>query len=472
MGSASAISILSGIIKNKVAALLLGPSGFGFLAMLQSALGIIATIAGAGLTNSGVQQIATSNNSANPDDVAHAKKALFVASIILGFLGAAATLLFREQLAYFLLSNKNHSNAIVFISIGIITTSISGAQTAFLNGLHKIPELAKVSVCSSLGSMLITIIALWQLGVEGVFMAVLSIPVSSLAASWWFSKKVQIPEISFNWREVYPPLRKMLSLGFVFMTTSLMVVGNQFLVRVIITQKIGLEATGHFQAAWTISMMYLGFILNAMSADYYPRLSAVSHDNKQTRILVNDQTEVALLLAAPVILGMITFSPTIINLLYSASFADSSKILRWQLIGDVFKLASWTMAYVLLSSNFSRLFFWAELSFHVVYLSLIWFGVRAWGLEITGLSFLISYAYYFLLIWFIVKRLINFYWNKEVIILFVSVLICGTAITVLIKWGNHMMVSSIITVIVGVYSVLRLSRITGGLHLSKIFNRG
>jgi enterobacterial common antigen flippase len=348
----------------------------------------------------------------------------------------------------------------------------SGAQTALLNGLHKIAELAKTSAYSSLGSMLISSLALWQLGEDGAIYAALSIPFSSLAASWLFSRKLYTNEVSFSWQRVYPPLRKMFSLGFVFMTTALMVVGNQFIVRVIITQKIGLVATGHFQAAWTISMLYLGFILSAMSSDYYPRLSAASHDNNLIRTLVNDQTEVALLLAAPVILGMITFTSLIINILYSPSFADSVKVLRWQLIGDVFKLATWSMGYILLGSNYGRVFFWAELSFHLVSVSIIWFGISTFGIEITGISFLIAYAYYFLLIWFLVKRLIGFSWDKVVIVLFVIVLMLSILTTYIVKLNSNMIFAVLITALVGIYSIYRLSNIAGGLKISKLFRRG
>jgi len=56
-------------------------------------------------------------------------------------------------------------------------------------------------------------------------------------------------------------------------------------------------------------MTYIGFVLGAMGADYYPRLSEAINDYPRARRLVNEQTEMALLFASPVLLAMITLAP-------------------------------------------------------------------------------------------------------------------------------------------------------------------
>ena len=68
-----------------------------------------------------------------------------------------------------------------------------------------------------------------------------------------------------------------------------------------IQQKLSAESLGYFQAAWAISMTYIGFVLSAMGTDYYPRLTQTIHDRIKVNRLVNEQTEVAILLAGPVL---------------------------------------------------------------------------------------------------------------------------------------------------------------------------
>jgi len=58
LGGSSFINILIGMIKTKIVALLLGPSGVGFMGVLSSLQQIVTTVTGLGLNTSGVRQIA------------------------------------------------------------------------------------------------------------------------------------------------------------------------------------------------------------------------------------------------------------------------------------------------------------------------------------------------------------------------------------------------------------------------------
>ena len=110
-----------------------------------------------------------------------------------------------------------------------------------------------------------------------------------------------------------------------------------------------MDASGYFQAAWLISMTYIGFVLGAMATDYLPRLTETISDKVRTRSLVNEQTEMALLMAAPVLLMMMIAAPLIIEVLYSRSFMPAVEVLRWQVIGDVFKIIGWPMGFIVLA---------------------------------------------------------------------------------------------------------------------------
>ena len=76
-------------------------------------------------------------------------------------------------------------------------------------------------------------------------------------------------------------------------------------------------------------MTYIGFVLQAMSVDYYPRLAAAIADHDAVNRMVNEQTEVALLLAGPVLLAMLGLAPWVIDVLYSPQFSEAAAILRW-----------------------------------------------------------------------------------------------------------------------------------------------
>lgn len=80
-----------------------------------------------------------------------------------------------------------------------------------------------------------------------------------------------------------------------------------------------------------------------MSTDYYLRLTAVISDHGEGRrllSLVNQHTEVGLLLCIPVLVLMLGLARWVIGLLYSNAFGPGAGVLRWHLLslGDILKV--------------------------------------------------------------------------------------------------------------------------------------
>src|ERR1019366_2843077 len=121
----------------------------------------------------------------------------------------------------------------------------------------------------------------------------------------------------------------------------------------------------------TISMQYVTFVLTAMGTDYYPRLTGVIHDHEAAGRLVNEQAEIATLLSAPVFIAMMATAPWVIHLLYAASFTPAIEILRWQVLGDVFKVASWPLGFLILAAGDGKTFFLTETASMLVLAGLI-----------------------------------------------------------------------------------------------------
>ena len=112
----------------------------------------------------------------------------------------------------------------------------------------------------------------------------------------------------------------LLKLGFAFMASGILMMGAAYAVRIMVLRMVGLEAAGYYQAAWTLGGLYVGFILQAMGADFYPRLTAVAKDNAACNRLVNEQAQISLLLAGPGVIATLTFASVVIALFYSAEF--------------------------------------------------------------------------------------------------------------------------------------------------------
>lgn len=125
------------------------------------------------------------------------------------------------------------------------------------------------------------------------------------------------------------------------MGAALLTLVTQLTARSLVMKDLGIQASGYFQAAWAMSMTYIGFVLSAMAADYLPSLTEAVHDRERAKSLVNEQTEMALLLAASAMLAMLILAPWLIELLYTKGFTPAAELLRWQVMGDLFKFVGW-----------------------------------------------------------------------------------------------------------------------------------
>jgi PST family polysaccharide transporter len=254
----------------------------------------------------------------------------------------------------------------------------------------------------------------------------------------------------------------LLKLGFAFMSSGLITMGVAYVVRITVLHKVGIAATGFYQSAWTLGGLYVGFILQAMAADFYPRLTASANDNSACNRLVNEQARVGLLLAGPGVIATLAFAPVVIALLYSAKFGPAVGILRWVCLGATLQVITWPMGFIIMAKGRSGLLVLCELAWGFVSLGLAWICVTSFGLNGAGIAFFGSYIFHAFLIYPIVHRLSGFRWstaNKQTGLLFLSliaVVFCGCYVLPLL-WATS--VGTIAVVVSGAYSIRVLLRL-------------
>jgi PST family polysaccharide transporter len=302
---------------------------------------------------------------------------------------------------------------------------VSASQGALIQGMRRIADLAKMGVWGALFGTLISIPVVYFLREKGVVPSLVGVALMTIITSWWYSRKINIPTSSMTASEVGKEAAALLKLGFAFMSSGLMTMGVAYAVRVIVLRKVGFEATGFYQSAWTLGGLYVGFILQAMAADFYPRLTASAQDNITCNRLVNEQTLVGLLLAGPGVIGTLTFAPLVIALFYSAKFSGAVGVLRWICLGTILQVITWPMSFIIVAKGRQAIFFGSELAWTVVSLGLAWTCVRSFGLNGAGIAFFGSYAFYGFMLYLVVDRLSNFRWshaNKQTGLFFLSLI--------------------------------------------------
>lgn len=435
MGSASVANIVIGLVRMKVAAVLLGPAGIGLIGLLQNMMAVASTLAGLGLGTAGTRQIAEASDDA--EAVAVARRALFWATLALGFLGAGAFFLLRGELAVRVAGDAAFGPSIGWLALGVALTVASASQGALLQGMRRIGDLARLQITSAALSTAMGIAILFAWGEDGVVPFVIAAPLASFVLGHWYVSRLGRPLGGLpNLRLLAAQWRELARIGMAFMVGGLVVSLGFLAVRSLVQQRLGAVDLGHYQAAWAISMTYLGFVLTAMATDYYPRLTATIGDHEAATRLVNEQTEVALLLGGPALVGMMALAPLVVRVLYTPEFTVSADILRWQILGDALKIASWPLGFVMLATGASKTYMLAETTAIVVFVLGVWAGLPFFGIEATGIAFLIMYAAYLPLVFFLARWRIGFAWTPAVIRQMVLVLAMTGLVMGLAYWSE------------------------------------
>lgn len=417
IGGSSALNIMFGIVRTKAMAMLLGPSGYGLLGIYDSICSLTRTVAGMGINTSGVRQIAEAVGTGDSHRIACTVMILRRVAFYTGALGALLLLVLSKPASLLTFGDNRHAAAIALLSLAVFFGDVSSGQGAVIQGLRRIGDLARMNVLGAFYGTVFSIVIVYlyyRHGVaeQGVVPALVCVAAMGILTSWWFARKVRVEPVQVTVPQVMSEASELLKLGVVFMASGLMTLGSGYLIRIFALHEISIQAAGFYQAAWVFGGLYVGFILQAMGADFYPRLTAVAKENQECHRLVNEQAEVGLLTACPGVLGTLVFAPLMIVLFYSAKFGPAVEILRWFCLGMMLRVASWPMGFILLARGERKLFFWTELLSNLVLIGLTWVGIKFFGLAGIGMAFFGSYVVYFAGIYVVVRRLCGFRWSK------------------------------------------------------------
>ena len=414
IGGSSLINVGVGVIRTKAFALMLGPAGFGLMGAYTSIADLVRSVAEMGITRSGVRQIAEAVGTDDSRQIARTVVVLRRVAALLGLFGASILVLLATPVSEFTFgASGGYVTGVMLLSVVVFLNIVAGGQGALLQGMRRIADLSKMAIIGSILGTAVAIPMVYALGDSGVVPAMIAIAVVSLCISWWYARKVHVERLRLTVAEMRGEAGSLLKLGLAFMFSGLLMMGAAYAVRIIVLRSTGLDSAGLYQAGWTLGGLYVGFILQAMGTDFYPRLVAHAHDNLECNHLVNEQAQVSMLLAGPGVIATLVLSPLLLNVFYSSQFALAIDVLRWTCLGMAMRVITWPMGFIIVAKNRQRVFVAAEVAWAVVNVGLSWYCVDRYGLSGAGLAFFASYVFHAVLIYPIVRRMSGFAWSAE-----------------------------------------------------------
>ena len=411
VGGASLLVVVVGLVRTKALALLLGPAGFGLIGMLTAIGDMARSVAGLGLNGSGVQQIAAAQASGETERVQRTAAALRITALVLGVAGGLAMGLLAKPVSWISFGDASHATAIAVVAVGVAVRLLADADAARLQGLRRLGELTRANVVGALFGSTAAVLLVAGLGVSGVAPALLAIALAGLAANAWFGRGSRPTTLRLPPRVLLGEARTLLRLGSAFLASGVLVMGVTYVVRLQLIRQVGLDAAGLYQAAATLGGLYVGFLLQAMSADFFPRLVGLSGDDARANRLVNEQALISQLLAGPGILVTLALAEPVLTLLYSDGFGGAADALRWTCVGMAIKTLTWPIGFIVVAKARPAIFFVTELAWAAATVGLTQLAVARWGIDGAGMAFAGGYLCHALLLNLVVRGMSGFRWS-------------------------------------------------------------
>jgi len=412
-GGVQVFQIIISVIRSKVIAVLLGPAGMGVSGLLTATTSMISGLTNFGLGISAVKNISVAYNQEDPKKIATVVSTIKKLVWITGLLGSLITLFLSSWLSRLTFGNTNYTYAFIFLSITLLMTQLSVGQNALLQGTRNIKYLAKSNLISSFIGLIVTIPLYYLFKLNGIVPAIIVSVFITLCISFLYSSKIKYPYVKLSLKELQIEGKEMLVMGFVLSLSGIITLGVSYIVRLYIGRDGGIEEVGFYNAGFAIINTYVGLVFTSMSTDYYPRLSAVSHNNKLASEEVNKQAEIAILILSPILMIFFVFIKYAVVLLYSSKFIVVEGMIQWAAIGMYFRAASWCLSYFIVSKSASKLFFINELIANVYFLVLNLIFYKFFGLNGLGMSFIIGYLLYFIQLYIVCKNKYQFYFSRS-----------------------------------------------------------
>ena len=414
-GGVQVFNIMVTLIRSKAVAILIGTAGMGLNGLFMSSLNLIKTISSLGLSESAVRDISKAHATGDTEHIGKTFTVFRRWIWITAALGIAITILFSPLLSKVAFGSFDRTTSFILLSVTFLFGALSGGIYTFLRGTRQIKYLAQANIIGAIAGLFAALPIFYFYGIEGVVPAIILTALGNYLVSLYFRNKVKFTKANISWSETFSLGKPMVQLGVSLTLINLMTTAIAFILSAFISKTGNLSDLGLYNAGQAIVEGYVGMVFTAMATDYFPRLSGVIGDDGKWKQLVNEQSELVIIILSIVLVLLISTTPILIRILLSKEFLASQDFILWAVLSIPLKGLVWVTGFVILAQGDNKLFLKVEVITNVILLGLNLFFYKFYGLNGLGISIIVSFFISLIIMIAVLQSKYSFRFSKEVI---------------------------------------------------------
>lgn len=393
-GIAVFIKMVTMFVLNKILAIYVGPSGYAVIGQFQNFIQVVTMFTGTAINNGIIKYTAEYHNDIfKQQQIWHSATKLI---LVISFIFSLLLFFSRGYLSSWIFKSEEFEYVFTWLAVFLVFFNVNTLLLAILNGTQQIQRLVVANIFGSLLSLVVTGIMAIQYGLSGALVAIsiyqslnFFITFTLCRKVKWFSKGIVIRKSEFR------IIKKLLPFALMAFTT--IVLGNfaQIYLRNLIIQSFDLQYAGYWDAMNRLSGAYLMLATTILSVYYLPKLSILKKFNEiKKEIYFGYKTILPIAGVSSLIIFL--FQKEIVSLLFSSDFLPMLDLMLWQLVGDVIKIGSWIVSFMMISKAMTREFIIIEAIFLLSIIPLTYICIELFGFKGTSIAFALNCLFYWI----------------------------------------------------------------------------
>ena len=368
----------------------MGTKGVGLIGLFNSAIGMLKTGTGLGISQSAVRDISEANGEKN---IKQFSKAIVTTNFVIVFtslFGLIFTVAISPLLSKWVFDDYSHALSFVLLSLAVAFTILNEGKMAILKGMRRLRILAKSNILGAIAGLILSVPIYIIYKVEGIVPVLIVIPFVSFLFSFYFVKKIEYQHLKLSYKEIFKNSWPMIKMGVALSFATFLGHISVFIISAFIgSSEGGLNDLGLYNAGVMIMVGYFSVIINALTTDYYPRISAVNKYNDKLQEELNQQSIVSLLISFPLIVFFLFLLPVIIPILYSGEFLPIIDFVRIGIYGTLITICSNQLDLILIAKNNTKTYTIISIIFRSLEVAISICLYTLYGLIGMGIAFLL-----------------------------------------------------------------------------------
>lgn len=398
-GGVQGLMMLMGVVRNKLASLFLGTTGFGLMAIYASIVELVQSSSNMGLPMASVQRMSELFESGDEAAITHFVKVVRTWSCWAAMLSVVLTLVFSPLLAMlFFEGEPSRLWDIMLLAPVTAMTIIFAGEASILKGLRHLKRVASISAICAVTTLCFTVPFFWAMGLQGILLSLNISALAMLTVHLTFTLPLYPWRIELFSRDILHTGLPLIRIGIPYVLAAVVGTGCAMLLQAFLKRESSEETLGLYRVAYTLMVSYAGIAFSAFEADFFPRLSSVNHNSQDRNEVINQQIRVGLMVVSPLLLIMLVFMPVLLSLLFKDDFLPAADMAICAVFFTFLRAITVPIGYTALACGHSMRYMLMEAIYDIASFLLIAAGYHYFGLMGAGIGLSLSSLFDLLLI--------------------------------------------------------------------------